>query len=281
MRYFGFESGSRAGLSTELFFEDYRSNVQCNDTLLLADIDENYLKVVPTHPFVKRISDSEAKQVINEKDFVFPCDELTRQSDLKIGQIASLHSASSVERVFYNKIEMNTILSQLAKGLKIPKTFCADSVFVKPNVMSAGSKGCRKEEKMCVSEYIDIKNEYVVDCLKGKETINIFPRQVILKNGYDKYVRLIPAKSNIGYKVVEFIQSVKGCGLFDGIFHVQIAEDYDGNFYYIEASKRISGSSIVNLTRGFNPFFFINGIKRGGESRFKELEWYRFEDFII
>jgi len=280
MRYFGFEAGSRAGLSTELFFADYKKHVSSDDSLKLSDKDFFYSKVKSPYSFVERCTDKQAMREITANDCIFPCDELTRQSNRQIGEIASGKMYSNIDRMFYDKRKVNSLLSSIAKGLLIPKTFQVEEVFVKPNSMSAGSKGCKRKCGLCVSEYIHIKKEYVVDCLKWNSVISIFPRQVILKNGYDKYIKLIPAASNVGDKTIEFIESVDGYGLFDGIFHIQVAEDYQGRLFYIEASKRISGSSIVNLERGYNPFFSINRKKREAEQKFEELQWYRFEDFI-
>lgn len=239
-----------------------------------------YSRVTSSYPFIKRLQDEEAILALTAKDRIFPCDELTRQSNAIVADIAAIDNVSSVEPHFYDKRMMNTYLDDRAKGLKIPKTFPIENVFVKPNAMSAGSKGCYPMNDMCVSERINIKNEYVIDCLKGEEQLQVFPRQVVLKNGYDKYIKLLPVASKIGDAVFEFILSIAECKLFNGIFHLQVAENNNGDFYYIEASKRISGTSIANLTRGFNPFFFLNGLRRPSEDRFKENQWYRFEDFI-
>lgn len=280
MRYFGFEAGSRAGLSTELFFADYKRCVSSGDVLILSDKDRMYSRTDSNYPFVERLCDDKALLMLTAKDRVFPCDELTRQNNTRVAEIAANDNISKVEPLFFDKREMNRYLSRKAKGLKIPKTFFTNDIFVKPNTMSAGSKGCYEMSGMCISERINIKNEYVVDCLKGRDLLEIFPRQVVLKNGYDKYIKLLPTASRIGDAVNEFIQSVADCKLFDGIFHLQVAESDNGDFYYIEASKRISGTSIVNLTRGFNPFFFLSGKKKLEEGLFEENQWYRFEDFI-
>ena len=281
MRYFGFEAGSRAGLSTELFFDDYKKHIDSEDVLVLSDKDKMYSKVAENFPYIERLQDERALLVLSAQDIIFPCDELTRQSNPRVTEVAAKNSFSKVEPLFFNKKEMNRFLSSKAAGLKIPRTFFADEIFIRPNKMSAGSKGCCELNDMCVSEHVNIKSEYVIDCLKGRDELQIFPRQVVLKNGYDKYIKLLPDTSRIGNAVHEFILSVADCKLFDGIFHIQVAENDNGDFYYIEASKRISGTSIVNLARGFNPFFFLYGTRRTrDEQGFEENQWYRFEDFI-
>ena len=71
--------------------------------------------------------------------------------------------------------------------------------------------------------------------------------------------------------------------LVTGIFHIQLIENPAGEIYFVEYSKRISGTSIVNLFRGYNPFDSFAGVEtprfKGGFA--EENVWYRYEDFIM
>ena len=68
-----------------------------------------------------------------------------------------------------------------------------------------------------------------------------------------------------------------------GIFHIQLIEDPAGQIFFVEYSKRISGTSIVNLFRGYNPFDALTGVQtpvcKGDFA--KEDVWYRYEDFMM
>lgn len=277
MRYFAFEAGSRAGFSTEKFFHAYKRQVASEDTLVLVDADPVFT-LLPTEACLSRITEDVAMRIITKDDLVFPCDELTRQGNRIVKGIVSNH-VSCVEDWFYNKRAVNKRLSEKACAIKIPTTFQCEDLFIKPNTKSAGSKGCYSASNLCISEHINIRHEYVVDCLEKDGELKVFPREVILRNGYDKYVKLLPISGKLALQVHEFVKSVNS-PLFSGIFHLQIAENECGELYYIESSKRISGSSVVNLHRGFNPFCFINGIDAKDENLHLEDKWYRFEDLI-
>lgn len=94
----------------------------------------------------------------------------------------------------------------------------------------------------------------------------------------------MPPTSRIANEVRKFVECVSSqVELFSpGVFHLQIAEDTNGDLFYIEASRRISGTSIVNLANGFNPFCFMNGVKADTfVHRFDDGEWFRYEDFVL
>ena len=45
---------------------------------------------------------------------------------------------------------------------------------------------------------------------------------------------------------------------------------------------RISGTSLVNLANGFNPFCFMNRVKTDViVTRFEDGKWFRYEDFVL
>jgi hypothetical protein len=175
-------------------------------------------------------------------------------------------------------------LAEKAKGssILIPKTFDVKNVCIRPNTLSAGSKGLQLLDNVSITQKINIVEEYVVDVLRDDDNIRIFPRQVKLKNGYDRLIMPISENSLLADDIVEFITKVSPSneGVFSDIFHLQLAKADDGNVYYIEWSKRISGTSVVNLFRGMNPFCFINGIDVKVENPFSYGEWYRYEDFL-
>lgn len=289
MNYVVFEAGSRCGYSAEMFFADYieqteRSN---SDQLYLADIDELYLKVQPIMKNVHKISQGLAILATRDESnvVVFPGDELTRQRSEDVRYRASQNSFSYVKEWYYDKMYVNNRL-RLAKSTSvlIPQTFDVEDVFLRPNKMSAGSKNVQHFKGYCATEHLDICNEYVVDILEKDGEYDIYAREVVLRNGYDKLIMLLPEESEVVIKVREFLEEVKDVqgGLFTGVFHLQIAKTADGQYYYIESSKRISGSSIVNLFRGFNPYFHIAGVEnpKPYENPFEENKWYRWEDFV-
>ncbi len=286
MKYIAFESGSRAGLSTELFFKQYLYKAHSHEDLLyLSDKDSLYSKIISDSPYIKRIDDNEALSMLS-KDCtitIFPADELTRQTSDAVRQYALQNPLSSVKEEYYNKAALNQMLRSKAKSILVPKTFELTDVFVKPNTQSAGSRNAHEEKNLCVSEKIDIEHEFVVDCYRNSDDdIKIYPREVILKNGYDRFIKLLPTDGYVADSVYMFVKSIceKNEGLFSHIFHLQIAQDKKGRLWYIESSKRISGSSIVNSFRGFNPFMLINKIRPVESCSYGLNEWLRFEDFL-
>ena len=114
--------------------------------------------------------------------------------------------------------------------------------------------------------------------------MELFPREVRLRAGYDKLIKLIDPHGSFADGVRKFIELVtpKFPLFAPGIFHIQLAEDAAGSLFYIESSRRISGTSLVNLPNGFNPFCFMNGMKGKTVShRFKFGSWFRYEDFVL
>lgn len=277
MRYFAFEAGSRAGFSTERFFNAYKESYPNDDVLVMVDSDPHFAQL-PSENYISRVSEETAFISVTKGDIVFPCDELTRQRNILFRDICK-GTISEVEDWFFDKRRVNMFLSEGANEIKIPKTFQQEDLFIKPNTASAGSKGCYKASNLCISERINISHEYVVDCIEKDDKYKVFPREVVLRNGYDKYVKLLPTNGEFVDKIIFFLQSVK-CPIFKGIFHLQLAENNIGEIYYIESSKRISGSSIVNIHRGFNPFCFINGIDAKDENLDLEGIWYRYDDLL-
>ena len=54
-----------------------------------------------------------------------------------------------------------------------------------------------------------------------------------------------------------------------------------GDYYYIEFSKRISGTACVNILSGMSPFAMIDGIDQELNSGMIDGCWRRFEDFML
>lgn len=285
MKYVVFEAGSRAGFSTEMFFLDYiKTNLRQDDILYMVD-DSVDVNQVYADKQVKRISYSEFLDLDKEDLIIFPADELTRQSKSYVNGLADKNSISKVDYLYYYKMSVNQMLSKSTKGctIKVPRTFDVTNVCVRPNTMSAGSKGIQLLNDVSITEKLNITNEYVVDVIRSDNDIKVYPREVVLKNGYDRMIKPLEENSDIGNAVKEFILSAFPVneGLFSGIFHLQIARDLNGMLYYIESSKRLSGTSIVNIFRGMNPFCFINGVKpKERNNPFQYNKWYRYEDFI-
>lgn len=151
--------------------------------------------------------------------------------------------------------------------------------------MSAGSRNIEFNENVCVSEKIDIQHEYVVDVLERNGEFNIFAREVVLRQGYDKFIKLLDETHKLTSAIRRFLKLVSSkikATLFKGIFHIQVAEDTNGDFYFIEASKRISGSSIVNVYNGFNPFDALENTTPFicATNPFSYNKWYRFEEMV-
>ncbi len=290
MNYVVFESGSRAGFSAEMFFRIWKNHHKGNDVkLILSDIDTLFGELPTTHPDVERKNDWQTIARLSLKNCrVFPGDEMTRQDYQVVRDFVKGDYYASVEQWFYDKSKVNTLLASVVGAscpIKIPKTFDLNKVCVKPNTMSAGSRNVEFNDNVCVSEKIDIQHEYVVDVLEWNGEFNIFAREVILRQGYDKFIKLLDEKHKLTSAVKRFLRLVNQkikASLFKGIFHIQIAEDVNGVLYFIEASKRISGSSIVNVYNGFNPFDVLENTTPFicADNPFSYNKWYRFEEMV-
>ena len=282
-----FESGSRAGLSAELFFEEHVSATGAQHQLFLSDLDEDFQHIESRHPQVHLIHDSLAFDMLEAGEAViFPADELTRQSNPVATKVASEQSFSRIMPFYYNKKQMNEFLAPLTTGcsIKVPETFSLSNVCIKPNSMSAGSRNIQFLADACVMQKIDIDHEYVVDVLRyDDEKMYIFPREVTLKNGYDRFIKLLPLDGELAGNVSEFVKAVcpKNDGVFSNIFHLQLCQDKSGQYYYIEFSKRISGTSCVNIVSGMSPFALIDGVDQQLNTRLIDGRWRRFEDFML
>ena len=293
-KYIVFEAGSRAGLSAEIFFRAWRKQNGWDDghgdVLYLADSDQTYCSVPSESDNIIRISEQEAVNLIQSGEdlVVFPGDELTRQLNPVVRNAVQDDDYARVSSLWYDKAHVNNVLAELVSidqcKIRIPLTFGLTDAFIKPNKASAGSKGLELKGDVCVSQIIDIRREFVADILYDGNYINVFPREVKLRSGYDKMIRLLPPLSRISREVRKFVECVSSqVELFaPGIFHIQLAEDINGDLFYIEASRRISGTSLVNLANGFNPFCFMNRVKTDViVTRFEDGKWFRYEDFVL
>lgn len=293
-KYIVFEAGSRAGLSAEIFFRAWRKQNGWDDghgdVLYLADADPVYRCVPTQSENIVRISEQDAVNLLQcDKDIVvFPADELTRQLNTAVRNVVQDDDYSRVSPLWYDKAHVNNILAELVSidqcKIRIPLTFGLTDAFIKPNKASAGSKGLELKGDVCVSQIIDIRREFVADVLYDGNYVNVFPREVKLRSGYDKMIRLLPPLSRISREVRKFVECVSSqVELFaPGIFHIQLAEDTNGDLFYIESSRRISGTSLVNLANGFNPFCFMNRVKTDViVTRFEDGKWFRYEDFVL
>lgn len=288
MKYLVFEAGGRAGLSAELFFIN-RMSADDGDSLVLADMDGTYC-LCPGPDGISRVSEAEALAMITGDSSgctVFPADELARQSKPAVFDLASRNPMVAVEHWFYDKRCMNERLAAATGGctIKIPETFSLDDVFMRPNTMSAGSHGVGRLENTCITRRVEIAHEYVVDVDGTSDKPRIYAREVRIKNGYDKYLKFLGRQGRVATAVEEFVHAAGASFpmLTKGIFHIQLIEDPAGDIYFVEYSKRISGTSIINLFRGYNPFDALAGVDtpvpEGGFA--KEEVWYRYEDFIL
>lgn len=293
-KYIVFEAGSRAGLSAEIFFRAWRKQNGWEngngDVLYLADSDPTYCSVPSQSENIIRISEQEAVNLIQsgEDVVVFPGDELTRQLNPVVRNAVQDDDYARVSSLWYDKAHVNNVLAELVSidqcKIRIPLTFGLTDAFIKPNKASAGSKGLELKVDVCVSQIIDIRREFVADVLYDGNYVNVFPREVKLRSGYDKMIRLLPPLSRISREVRKFVECVSSqVELFaPGIFHIQLAEDTNGDLFYIESSRRISGTSLVNLANGFNPFCFMNRVKTDViVTRFEDGKWFRYEDFVL
>lgn len=290
MNYVVFESGSRAGFSAEMFFRIWKRHHKNNDAkLILTDIDTLFSELPTTHPDIERQKDWQAIARLSLKNYrVFPGDEMTRQDYQVVRYFVKNDYYASVEQWFYDKSRINALLASVVGNscpIKIPKTFDLNNVCIKPNTMSAGSRNIEFNENVCVSEKINIQHEYVVDVLERNGEFNIFAREVVLRQGYDKFIKLLDETHKLTSAIKHFLKLISckiKATLFKGIFHIQVAEDANGNFYFIEASKRISGSSIVNVYNGFNPFDALENTTPFicAFNPFSYNKWYRFEEMV-
>lgn len=285
MNYVVFEAGSRAGLSALIMFNRWQNDYPQGDSLLLVDSDQSYIASEKEHPNVFAMCESDFVDLALKGEYqVFPADELTRQKghclSMQVVDIAD-RWYNKVTPLYYDKADVNLYLA--ACGVRVPLTFPANEVFLRPNSRSAGSRGCQQSLGFCVTEYIPIRSEYVVDCLVDPEDRSVrtlWGREVKIKNGYDKYVRFLDADEEAVKYANDLIDATAGHGLFSGIFHLQLLRsDDDGKIYFIEASKRISGTSFVNVPYGFSPFHFINGY-RMSKSKTDTNKWHRVYDLF-
>ena len=291
--YIAFEAGSRAGLSTELFFRAWRKQNHWKDgegdVLVLADSASSYYQVPTCSKSICRVAERDGIKMATRLDgfIIFPADELTRQCNERVRYAAGRSRWSAVHPLWYDKTHVNNVLYEAIYGtwcvIRVPLTFGLSDVCVKPVKASAGSRGIELKSDVCVSQAIAIKHEYVIDVLRSENEIKLFPREVQLRCGYDKMIMLMEPDCQLSQEVRSFIEAAGSFSLFaPGIFHLQIAEDENGDLFYIESSRRISGTSIVNLYNGFNPFCFMNGVDAQYPiSKFEYGRWYRYEDFIL
>ena len=286
MNYVVFESGSRAGLSAELFFEHYVKATGSKHQLFLSDLDEHFQNIEMRHPQVKHVHDSAVtKMLVDGNAVIFPADELTRQCNPSMTEVASRHRFSRVESWYYHKNQVNNYLSPLTKACKIqvPVTFSTTDVCIRPNSRSAGSRNVQLLDNACVTQKIDIAHEFVADVLRYDDNkMYIFPREVTLKNGYDRFIKLLPMDGELASALKEFILTScpKNEGLFSDIFQLQLCQDASGQYYYIEFSKRISGTACVNIVSGMNPFALLDGIDLDINTNMIDGKWRRFEDLL-
>lgn len=273
-----YESGSRCGLSAQMFFTQYIKLTKSTDVMYCIDIDETF-KESSRNMFnapIKKFGEDEYEFV---KDFgqpyaIFPADELTRQ---KAGnRVIEKSWFNSVKPEYYDKRYVNKHLD--IAGLNVPKTFNCTDVFLRPNIFSAGSKGVYRLDNVCVSEFIDIDKEYVVDCFvnPAESTPIIIAREVKLHYGYDKYIRIVEDEDVINF--AKKVISNAPIGMFIGPCHMQLMRDRKGNLYYIEGSKRISGTSLVLMNVGYNPFMLLSGMKCDIKISDEMKEWHIYEE---
>lgn len=271
-----FEAGSRAGLSALMFFRQYKKLVPNDDELIMVDDDKVFLST--NNEAFDSVTTMCSKNLCLEhcgEYVVFPADELTRQRGHRFGTGEWFNNVG-VE--MYDKRFVTAMLE--SRGVSVPKTLMAENVIVKPNSMSAGSKGIMNLDDYCVQQRIDVAHEYVVDMFVGEDggIVKLCPREVKLRAGYDRYIRFLHS----GHKVAMFAYDVVNAdviGMFRGPCHIQVVEDHNGQLYYIEGSKRISGTSLVNILRGYNPFCMLNDV----ETPVNDYDegWHTFEELLI
>lgn len=271
-----FEAGSRAGLSALMFFRQYKKLSENTDNLILVDDDKVFLSTDnEKYDSVKSVCPKNLCLDYLGDYTVFPADELTRQRGHKYGADEWFNS---VGQEMYDKRFVTAMLE--SRDVSVPKTLMAENIIVKPNSMSAGSKGIMNLDDYCVQQRIDIAHEYVVDMFVGEDggIVKMCPREVKLRAGYDRYIRFLFE----GHKVATFARDVVNAdvlGMFRGPCHIQVVEDHSGKLYYIEGSKRISGTSLVNILRGYNPFCMLNDIEISVNDY--DENWHTFEELLI
>lgn len=282
-KYMIFEAGSRCGFSAEYFFKQYRNEFGTDDELIEVDINPYFQELGDDKKNgIVRVGQDEAEKMIadDESIIIFPADELTRQSNSLVRQRAYNEEFSYINSWMYDKRKMNKFIGE-NDDLSAPKTFENVDVFVRPNTMSAGSKNVGRHE-YCVTEYIDIEMEYVVDVDNCNGYTVIYPREVSLQHGYDKYIRFVDPMSREFEQLDRAVKCfLKKFGKYGyKIFHLQLARDRRGKIYYIESSKRLSGTSIVHSLFGYNPFASLNNKKHDFYKTAEFDKWYRYEDLI-
>lgn len=271
-----FEAGSRAGLSALMFFRHYKKISENDDVLALVD-DDPFFRCTRPELSCDSVEVLSPKVLRNDKDdyCVFPADELTRQRGHKSG---AQEWFNCVGQEMYDKRFVTAMLE--SRGVSVPKTLMADEVIVKPNSMSAGSRGIMSFDCCCVQQRINIAHEYVVDMFVDQdgEVVQLFPREVKLRAGYDRYIRFLYDN----HRVDEFARRIvhsDALGMFRGPCHIQVVEDESGKLYYIEGSKRISGTSLVNILKGYNPFMLLTDHVDVISSH--DEDWHTYEELLI
>lgn len=278
-----FEAGSRAGLSARLFFDDYCKRIASDDCLILIDDDVTAVQALNA-TMSKRVSAVTGDNIgtATSEMVVFPADELTRQqsADIKRYKITR-RWFNDVEPIYYNKRFVNGLMEQV--GISIPKTFDIENVLVKPNTMSAGSRGITALDNVCVQQRLQIAHEYVVDATVDNDgtILGLVARETQLRAGYDKLVRFCEK----GHPVIEFAERIiQSCRIkmFRGVCHLQICSTDDDNthLYYIEGSKRISGTSLVNLLVGYNPYVLLH-TRQQVNCIPVDTQWRTYEDMFV
>lgn len=271
-----FEAGSRAGLSAMMFFRHYKKLVPNDDKLLMVDDDKVFLATNNEKYDSVKLICSKALCLEHLGNYtVFPADELTRQRGHKSG---AQEWFNCVGQEMYDKRFVTAMLE--SRGVSVPKTLMADEVIVKPNSMSAGSRGVMNFDCCCVQQRINIAHEYVVDMFVDPdgEIVQLFPREVKLRAGYDRYIRFLYDN----HRVAEFARRVvhsDALGMFRGPCHIQVVEDESGKLYYIEGSKRISGTSLVNILKGYNPFMLLTD--KVDTIKDHDEDWHSYEELLI
>lgn len=287
MKYFVFEAGSRCGLSAELFFRQFKDSHSCDHSIVLVDSDFNYVKMPTEYHDTNRLLENDAIKLLesdSKQCSIFPADELARQSKSIVTKVANKNDYSRVKPILYNKKEFTQKIQDIGNRLvHIPKVFDCDNVFLRPNTMSAGSKGLLHLDNYCVTEYKEFVAEYVIDVDNTQNTPIIYPRKVSLKNGYDNYIQFVSPRS-IQYAaiftfVVDFVNLLQEYKY--KIFHIQLGEDKDGNLWYIESPKRISGTSAVNMLLGYNPFASIKGVDSELKCRIDYSTIYKYDYLLM
>jgi hypothetical protein len=282
MTYIIFEGGSRCALSAYMFIMHANKELHKDDKVLFVDSNELVgftTKNLRNSSFITQDEFYENIDKFSSDEYkIFPADELNRQSNSTLLS----RFGCSVNPEWYSKSYVNGILESLnLTKLNIPKTIYLKNALIKPDSHSAGSKGLIHCEHACISEEINIKNEYVVDCTYTDGELRLSPREVKLRSGYDQYIRFLTTNEfheifEMTNELVELTRSTPLSGLFNNIFHIQLMKDHNDKYYFIEASNRISGSSLVNLVIGFNPLIklfstYVND---------NQNDWHQYDQLI-